>query len=125
MKILGRDPAFWTGLVAVILQFLVAWGVDLSEGQQAAVNAVAAAVVGVVVAWTVARDQVVAVAAGLLTAVLQLFVAFGADFDQEQIATAGALLVAVLTGYLRTQVTAPIAEDGTRVPKVIAGSVER
>jgi nicotinamide riboside transporter PnuC len=117
MKILGRDPAFWTGLVAVAVQFLVAWRIDLSEGQQAAINAVAAALVGVIVAWTVSRDQVVAVAAGLLTAVLQLFVAFGVDFDQEQIATAGALLVAVLTGFLRTQVTAPVAPDGTRVPK--------
>lgn len=117
MKILGRDPAFWTGLVAVVVQFLVAWGVDLSEGQQAAVNAVAAALVGVVVAWSVARDQVVAVAAGLLTSVLQLFVAFGVDFSQEQIAAAGALLVAVLAGFLRTQVTAPVTSDGSRVPK--------
>lgn len=117
MNILKRDPAFWTGLVAVIVQFFVAWGVDLTEGQQAAVNAAAAALVGVIVAWSVARDQVVALAAGLLTAVLQLFVAFGYEISQEKIATAGALLTALLAAYLRTQVTARIDPQGNHVPK--------
>ncbi|REF00056.1 hypothetical protein [Thermomonospora umbrina] len=115
MKILGRDPAAWLALVAVGVQFLVAWGVDLSEAQQAGVNAVATMGMGLAIAWVVARDKVIPAAAGLLTAVLQLGVSFGWDIDQDQIATAGALLTAVLALYLRTQVTARVAADGTRV----------
>lgn len=117
MKILGRDPVFWTTLVAVAVQFLAAWGVNLDEPQQAGINAVATLGLGVIVAWVVARDQVVALAGGLLGAVLQLFVSFGFDLSQERIASAGALLTVVLAGWLRTQVTAPIAADGSRVPR--------
>ena len=117
MKVLGKEPAVWIGLVAVIVQFLVAWGVDLTEQQQSYINAVATAGMGLFIAVTVARDQIAAAAVGLLGAVLQLFVAFGVHFSQDQIATAGALLTAVLAGFLRTQVTAPVDPSGNRVPK--------
>lgn len=118
MKLFGRDPAFWTGLVAVGVQFLVAWGLNLDEPQQAGINAVTTLGVGLIVAWSVARDQVVAIAAGLLAAMLQLGVSFSWDVSPEKIASAGALLTAVLAGYLRTQVTARVAADGTPVQKV-------
>ncbi|MFC5744847.1 hypothetical protein [Actinomadura rugatobispora] len=117
-KFLGRDPAIWLGLVAIAVQFLVAWGVDLNEEHQALINAAATAAMGLLVALSVARDQIVAAAAGLLTAVLQLGVSFGWDLSQERIATAGALLTALLAAWLRTQVTAPVAPDGSRVRKV-------
>ncbi|OLT36755.1 hypothetical protein BJF79_30765 [Actinomadura sp. CNU-125] len=117
MKILGRDPAAWLAAVAVAVQALVAWGVDLSEEQQAAINAAATLVMGLAIAVVVARDQIIPAAAGALGGVLQLLVAFGVDFTQEQITTAGALLTAALGLFLRTQVTAPVAPDGTRVPK--------
>jgi hypothetical protein len=118
MRIFGRDPAFWTGLAAVVIQFLVAWGLKLDEGQQAGINAVVTLVFGVVVAWSVARDQVVPIASSLLVAALNLFVSFGFDISPDKIAAAGALAIAVLTGYLRTQTTAPIAPDGSPVPRV-------
>ncbi|HLU97397.1 MAG TPA: hypothetical protein VKZ89_11205 [Thermobifida alba] len=117
MRIFGREPAVWLGLVAVAVQFLVAWGVDFSGEQQAGINAVATLVMGLAVAVASARDQIVPAASGLLVGVLQLAVAFGFDLSQEKITTAGALLTAVLALWLRTQVTAPVAEDGTRVPK--------
>jgi len=117
MKILGRDPAVWLGLVAVIVQALVAWGVDLTKDQQGYINAAATALMGLILAVTVSHEQVVAAAGGLLGAVLQLAVAFGAHISQDQIATAGAVVTAVLAAWLRTQVTAPVAADGTKVPK--------
>lgn len=117
MRVLGRDPAAWLALVAVTVQLLVAWGVDLSEEQQAGINAVATMAMGLAISWAVAKDKVIPAAAGLLTAVLQLGVSFGWEITQEQIATAGAMLTAVLALYLRTQVTAPIDVDGTKVPK--------
>lgn len=117
MRIFGREPAVWLGLVAVAVQFLVAWGVDFSGEQQAGINAVATLVMGLAVAVMSARDQIVPAASGLLVGVLQLAVAFGWDLSQERITTAGALLTGVLALWLRTQVTAPVAADGTRVPK--------
>lgn len=117
MKLFGREPAVWLGLVAVAVQFLVAWGVNLSEEQQAGVNAVATLAMGLAVAVTSARDQIVPAASGLLVGVLQLAVSFGLDLSQEKIATAGALLTALLAAWLRTQVTAPVTSDGSRVPK--------
>jgi hypothetical protein len=116
MRILGRDPAVWAALVAVAVQFLVAWGVDFTEEQQACINAAATAVMGLAIAWAAAKDRVIPAAAGLLGAVLQLGVSFGWDITQDQIASAGALLTALLALYLRTQVTAPITPDGAHVP---------
>jgi len=113
--LLGRDPAAWLALVAITVQFLVAWGVELTEEQQAGINAVATMAMGLAVSWVVAREKAIPAAAGLLAAVLQLGVSFGWDITQEQIAAAGALLTAVLALYLRTQVTAPIAPDGSKV----------
>jgi hypothetical protein len=117
MKTFGRDPAVWLGLAAVAAQFLVAWRFDLTEDQQSWVNATATAVMSLALALTVSRDQIVSAAAGLLAAVMQLGVAFGAHLSQDEIALAGALLTSLLAGYLRTQVTAPIAADGSRVPR--------
>lgn len=118
MKILGRDPAVWLGLVAVVVQTVVAWGLDLTKDQQGYINAAATALVGLILAVTVSHEQIVAAAGGLLGAVLQLAVAFGAHISQDQITTAGALLTAALAAWLHGKVTAPIAPDGSRVPKV-------
>lgn len=122
MKIFGRDPAAFLAIVAVGVQAVVAWGVDLSETQQAAINAAATLVMGLAIALVVARDQIIPAAGGALGAVLQLLVAFGFDISADKIATAGALLTAVLAAWLRTQVTAPVAPDGTRVPKATVHS---
>jgi ABC-type Fe3+-siderophore transport system permease subunit len=117
MKVFGRNPAAWLGLVAVGVQFLVAWGVPLTEPQQAGINAVATLVMGLVLAVTVAREQIIPVASALLVAVLQLAIAFGAHMGQHQVATAGALLTGALALWLHGQVTAPIAPDGSRVSR--------
>jgi hypothetical protein len=119
MKLFGREVTMWLALVAVLVQTLVAWKIDLSEEQQAGINAVATLLMGLFIALSVARDQIVPAAAGLLVAVLQLAVSFGAHMNQEQIGTAGALLTTILAMWLRTQVTAPIASDGSTVPRVV------
>lgn len=117
MKILNREVTMWLALVAVLVQTLVAYGVDLSEQQQAGINAVATLAMGLFIALSVARDHIVPAASALLVAVLQLAVSFGAHMDQQEIATAGSLLTTVLALWLRTQVTAPVAADGSKVPR--------
>jgi hypothetical protein len=117
VKLLGREITMWVALVAVLVQTLVAYGVDLNEQQQAGINAVATLLMGLFIALSVARDQIVPAAASLLVAVLQLAVSFGAHMNQQEIATAGSLLTTVLAMWLRTQVTAPVAVDGSKVPR--------
>lgn len=43
MKIFGREPAAWLALIAVAVKLSTAFGLDLTDGQQATINAVAAA----------------------------------------------------------------------------------
>jgi hypothetical protein len=126
LKIFGRDPAAWLALIAVLVEGGVAWGIDLTDVQQARINAAATLLMGLIVAAVVARDQIIPAAASALGGILQLMVAFGVDVSQEKIATAGAVLTTVLAFWLRTQVTAPIDADGNRVArKTTQGSVIR
>jgi nicotinamide riboside transporter PnuC len=118
VKILGREPAFWTTLLAVLVEMLVAWGLKLTEAQQAGINAVATLAMGLVVAVFVARDKVIPVAAGLVVAIGQLALAFGAHLSAHEIATAGAFITIVLAGFLHGKVTAPIDANGQPVPVV-------
>ena len=117
MRIFGRDPAVILGLVAVVVQALVAFNTSLTDEQQGLINAAATALMGVAIAFMAARDQIVPAVGGAVVAVLQLAVAFGANLTQEQIGTAAALLTTLLAFWLRTQVTAPVAPDGSTVER--------
>lgn len=117
MRVLGRDPAAILGFIAVVVQVLVAFNVGLSDEQQGLINAAATALMGLAVAFVVARDQIIPAVSGAAVAVLQLAVAFGAHLTQEQIGSVAAGLTTLLALYLRTQVTAPVAPDGSTVPR--------
>lgn len=119
MKIFGREPALILGLVSAIVQMLVAFGLDLSDGQTAAINAVAAAVLAVVTAALTARDQLVPVLIGLAQAAITLGLAFGLDWTQEQVAMVMATIAALAAIVVRPQVTAVVAHDGSPVPREI------
>lgn len=122
--ILGRDPAWWLAVVAVIVKLAIAYGLDLDVDGQAKVNAAATAVMGVILAFTVARDQILPAVAGLGVALGDLALqwgVFGWHPSPEQLAETSALVTLVLAGYLRTQVTAPIGPDWKPVPRVPIG----
>jgi hypothetical protein len=121
MRIFGREPTWWALLVALVVQGVVALGADLTTEQQAGINAVTTLGLGLVVAAFVARDQILPAVAGLAGAVVQLLLLFDVG-DKDSIVKWGALITAGLTAYIRTQVTAPVAEDGSRVPKVSAAT---
>jgi hypothetical protein len=127
VKLFGREPAQWLAALAIAIQLLVAWGVPLSEQQQAAVNAAATAVMGLVLAWTLAREKVAAAAGGVVFALGQLAVSVGFDISQERIAMTGAAITAGMAFWLHGRVTAPVDANMNRVPKqrVISGTVER
>lgn len=107
MKIFGREPALWLALVSIVVKTLSAFVVDVSADQQAVINAVAAAVVGVAIAVMV-HDGLSAAVIGLAQAVVALAVGFGLHWSADQQAVVMSLVAAAVGMFVRTQVTAPV-----------------
>lgn len=125
MKIFGREPAQLLALLAILVELGAAIGLPLDEQQQAYVNAAATAVMGALLAWTVAREQFAALVGGAVAAVGQLAVSLGVDVSPNTIAMIGTAITAALAYWLYGKVTAPVAPDGSQVPKVVPGEVVR
>lgn len=107
-KLLGREPALWLGLIAVLLKTLTAFGLGVSADQQALINACAAALVGLAVA-VIAHDGLSAALLGAVQAVVALAVGFGLHWSADQQAVVMSLVAAAIAMWTRTQVTAPVA----------------
>ena len=118
MKIFNREPALWLGLVAIAVKLLAAFGMDVSVEQQAVINAVAAALVGLILA-VVAGDAIGAAVLGFAQAALALAVGFGLDWSAEQQAVVLAAAAAVVAMWDRTQITAPAPAAAT--PRPLSG----
>lgn len=108
MKIFGREPALWLALIAVGVKLLTAFGLNVSGQQQAVINAVAAALVGLIVAISV-HDGVGAAVLGFVQAGVALAVGFGLDWSADQQAIVLSLASALVAMWTRTQVTAPVS----------------
>lgn len=106
-KIFGREPAAILALVAVAVKLVAAFWVDLSADSQALLNAAAAAIVGVIVAFAT-RDGISAAVYGLAQAVLALAVGFGLDWTAEQQAVVLSFVSVAVAMFVRTQVTAKV-----------------
>lgn len=115
MLILKREPAMWLGLVAVLVKMGAAFGLDVSGEQQAVVNALAAALVGLVLA-VMADDGVGAAVLGFVQAALALAVGFGLDWSAERQAVVLSVAAAVVAMFDRTQVTAPVPASAVQPP---------
>jgi hypothetical protein len=120
MKILGREPALWLALVAVAVQLGTAFGLNLSDGQQASINAVAIAIVGVLTAYSV-HDGVSAAVLGLFQAGVALAVGFGLHWSPNQQSVVLSAVAAVIAMFVRTQVTAKVRATALRGRPVKAG----
>ncbi|PJN24074.1 hypothetical protein [Kitasatospora sp. CB02891] len=106
-RILGREPALWLTLVAVLVKLGSAFGLHVSTDQQALINAAAAALVGLVVALIVGDGRGAAVL-GLVQAALALAVGYGLHWTADQQAVALSAVAAAVAMWTRTQVTAPV-----------------
>lgn len=107
MKIFGREPAAWMGLIAVIVKLVAAFGLDVSAEQQATINGVAAAIMGVLIASLV-HDGLGAAIIGLAQGALALALGFGLDWTADRQAVVMAAVTVVVAMWDRTQVTAPV-----------------
>ncbi|TVL89729.1 hypothetical protein [Streptomyces sp. SAJ15] len=115
MKIFNREPAVWLGLVAVVVQFVSAFWIEVSADTQTAINAVAAAAMGLIIAFMV-HDGVVAALTGFAQAALALGMNLGLDWSTEKQAAWMAFITVVAQAFVRTQVTAPVPAVALRRP---------
>lgn len=99
-RIFGREPALWLGLFSAALQLAVAFWLDWDDATVTAVNAAAAAALGLVTAWmTRAVDggsSIQGAILGFAQAALTLGLKFGLEVSAEQ-TTAIMAFVALLT----------------------------
>lgn len=105
-KLFGREPAMWLALVAVIVKFVSAFWIHTTVDQQSVINAAAAAVVGLLVAWSV-HDGVGAALLGLVQAAVALAVGLGLHWSADRQALVLSLATAIVAMWTRTQVVAP------------------
>ncbi|WP_329177885.1 hypothetical protein [Streptomyces sp. NBC_01477] len=124
MRIFGREPALWLALLGVAVKLATAFGLDLTNDQQASVNAASLAVVGVLVAAST-HDGIAAAALGLLQAGIALAVGFGLHWAPDQQATVMSFAAALAAMWTRTQVTALVPPTPTRKPAATARAAGR
>ncbi|MEV8625260.1 hypothetical protein [Streptomyces sp. NPDC051079] len=105
--ILGREPAAWLALVAIIVKLAAAFGWDVSLETQANVNAVAAAAMGILIAVLV-HDGLGAAIIGLAQGALALAIGYGLDWSADRQAVVMAAVTIAVGMWDRTQVTARV-----------------
>ena len=115
VKFFGREPALVMALVAVVVQVVSAFYVDVSASQMTWINAATAAVVGLVIA-VVAHDSLSAPVLGAVQAVVALAVGFGLDWTVEQQAVVMGLAGVLVSLFVRQQVTAPVPPPAEKQP---------
>ena len=108
MKIFGREPAFYVGVIEALVALLVTFNLPgLSTEQATLVVAAVVAIGGVLTAWTT-RETLLASLVGAVKALLVLSVGYGLPLTDVQIGLVAALVSTFGAGWLRTQ-TAPTA----------------
>lgn len=103
---LSREPALYLTLFATVVRLAAAFIFDLSDGQQAVLNAAATAIASLVVALWVRRDGQVAAILGIAQALLALAIGFGLDVSAENQAVIMSFVGAIVAAFVRTQVVA-------------------
>jgi hypothetical protein len=108
VKFFGREPVYILGFIAAALQALSAFGVNISDGTQTAINAVSAAAVGVITAIVLKNGALAAMLVQFAQAVMSLCVGLGLDWSADDQSKVMAAIGALVTLWLREKVTAPI-----------------
>lgn len=125
MRIFGREPALLLGFAAAALKLAAAFGLDVSDTQQALINTVLAAAVGVWLAIVAKEGSLGAAITQFAQAFLALFLGFGLDWNAAKQATVMATLGAVLAMWERTQITAPVTTTAIEQKSPIKPAIPR
>lgn len=107
MKLFGREPALWSAFAASAIAMFSAFILPLSVDQQGVLNAVVAAVLGVVTAVVLKSDGLSAAILGLAKAAIAVGIAFGLAWSPETQAVVMTFAATVTGMFVRTQEVAP------------------
>jgi len=108
MKIFGREPVYWLTTIAVILKLAAAYGIDVSDNEQGAINAALAAAVGIATAIVLKSGALAASILNFGQGGIALFIAFGLHMSAHQQGLIMSGIATVLALVLHEQVTAPV-----------------
>lgn len=111
---LARDPVIWTNLFAAIVMLIATFYGHLTVEQQGLLNAAAVATAGLISGWKVAVDGGLALAMGLIKAVLAVAVSFGLHWSDQQQLVFMTLVAALGAMFVRTQVVAGVPPEPSR-----------
>lgn len=112
--IFGREPAAIAAVVKTIIALASLTVLNLTADQQAALNGIAAVVLGIIVAWQVSAEKALPLLVGLVEGGLLVAVAFGFNVSQPVQAAALAATAAVVALITRDRVEAPVDVNGVR-----------
>lgn len=115
MKLWGRDPQWWTGLAAAIIIGISTFIWPLTADQQGVLNAVVLAVMALIVAIAARSGTSLALVVNLFKALIAVSISFGLHLPPEAQAAIMTLVIAIGSGFLRTQITAPVDANGQKV----------
>lgn len=108
-RIFGREPAYWLALASGLIALISSAIFPLTTDQQGWLNASVAALLGVVTAWTLKGEGLVAALVGFFKALIAVGLAFGLSLSPEIQGSAMIVVELVLTGVLvRPNVLAPV-----------------
>lgn len=107
MKWFGRDPVWFTNLFAALVMGVSTFILPLTIDQQGSLNAVAILAAGAYTAWKVGDGQL-SLVVNIFKAVIAVAISFGLNFPPEQQMAIMAVVVAIGSGFVRTQVIAPV-----------------
>lgn len=103
MKIFGKEPAAWVGLIEAALVMTVALGlVHITSNQTSLIMAAVVAVFGVVVAYYT-KDTMLGVLVGLTKALIALALGFGFTLSPAVTASLIAFVSVAVSFFQRTQ----------------------
>jgi prepilin signal peptidase PulO-like enzyme (type II secretory pathway) len=105
-KLFGREPAALLAFFAILVKLFSAFVINVDADVQAWVNAVAAAAVGIAVAWIV-HDGLSAAIYGFAQAALALAVGLGLGWSADKQAIVLSVVAGAIGMWTRSQVTAP------------------
>jgi len=104
VTIFGQEPAVILYAVNSLVALLVAYGLNLSQVQVAAVSTVTSGVLAAIVA-VMTRPFVVSALTGAVSTVMAAVAGFGLEFTADQIGATVTVLSIVLALVLRANVT--------------------
>jgi hypothetical protein len=108
MKIFGKEPAVWAGVLQAMIAVVLVLGVfPMTAEQNAMVQAASAAVFALLTA-VFTKSVSTAVAVSAVQAVLAVLVGFGLNLTPDQTATLIGALQLALAGFLRQNTEAAV-----------------